>query len=279
MVAGLLGSALILPASTFGATYDPGSDPYSMAAIADATGANDWWNAGYTGQGVDVAVIDTGVGRVPGFGGERQGRLRPRPLARVAGAEPAKPRHQRPRNVHGRTDRRQERRSGVQAPRINPGSPGRSHPFREGRRRRRRTDVSQVIAAIDWVVEHRHDSDMNIRVISLSYGTNSTQVHGRSARLRGRTGLEEGHRGRGGCRQQRASRRATTRLASPSRPTTPTSSRSVRRTRMAPSRPRRRRRRLVFRRGRRSGRARSRTSSRPGVAHPGPSGPELRGSM
>ena len=58
MVAGLLGSALILPASTLGATYDPGSDPYSMAAIADATGANDWWNAGYTGQGVDVAVIE-----------------------------------------------------------------------------------------------------------------------------------------------------------------------------------------------------------------------------
>ena len=30
-----------------------------------------------------------------------------------------------------------------------------------------------MIAAIDWVVEHRHDGDLNIRVINLSYGTNS----------------------------------------------------------------------------------------------------------
>ena len=37
------------------------------------------------------------------------------------------------------------------------------------------TDVSQVIAAIDWVVQHRNDNDLNIRVINLSYGTNSAQ--------------------------------------------------------------------------------------------------------
>ena len=36
-------------------------------------------------------------------------------------------------------------------------------------------DVTQVIAAIDWVVEHRDDNGMNIRVINLSYGTNSLQ--------------------------------------------------------------------------------------------------------
>jgi serine protease AprX len=38
-------------------------------------------------------------------------------------------------------------------------------------------DVSQVIAAIDWVVQHRHDNGMNIRVLNLSYGTNSTQAY------------------------------------------------------------------------------------------------------
>ena len=37
------------------------------------------------------------------------------------------------------------------------------------------TDVSQVIAAIDWVVQHRRDGDLNIRIINLSYGTNSAQ--------------------------------------------------------------------------------------------------------
>jgi serine protease AprX len=38
-------------------------------------------------------------------------------------------------------------------------------------------DVSQVIAAIDWVVQHRNDNGMNVRVINLSYGTNSTQAY------------------------------------------------------------------------------------------------------
>jgi serine protease AprX len=37
------------------------------------------------------------------------------------------------------------------------------------------SDVSQVIAAIDWVVEHRDDKGMNIRVLNLSFGTESTQ--------------------------------------------------------------------------------------------------------
>jgi serine protease AprX len=39
-------------------------------------------------------------------------------------------------------------------------------------------DVSQVIAAIDWVVQHRNDDGLNIRVLNLSYGTNSTQWSG-----------------------------------------------------------------------------------------------------
>jgi serine protease AprX len=37
------------------------------------------------------------------------------------------------------------------------------------------TDVSQVIAAIDWVVEHRKDPGLNIRVLNLSFGTDSVQ--------------------------------------------------------------------------------------------------------
>nr|WP_239163605.1 S8 family serine peptidase [Actinoplanes rishiriensis] len=36
-------------------------------------------------------------------------------------------------------------------------------------------DVSQVIAAIDWVVTHRNDPGLNIRVLNLSFGTDSTQ--------------------------------------------------------------------------------------------------------
>jgi serine protease AprX len=36
-----------------------------------------------------------------------------------------------------------------------------------------------VIAAIDWVVQHAHDPGLNIRVISLSYGTDSVQLYSR----------------------------------------------------------------------------------------------------
>ncbi len=37
------------------------------------------------------------------------------------------------------------------------------------------TDVSQVIAGIDWVVTHRNDPGLNIKVLNLSFGTDSTQ--------------------------------------------------------------------------------------------------------
>jgi serine protease AprX len=36
-------------------------------------------------------------------------------------------------------------------------------------------DVSQVIAGIDWVVAHRNDPGLNIRVLNLSFGTDSVQ--------------------------------------------------------------------------------------------------------
>ena len=37
------------------------------------------------------------------------------------------------------------------------------------------TDVSQVIAGIDWAVTHRNDPGLNIRVLNLSFGTHSVQ--------------------------------------------------------------------------------------------------------
>jgi serine protease AprX len=38
-------------------------------------------------------------------------------------------------------------------------------------------DVSQVIAGIDWVIAHHNDPGVDIRVINLSYGTDSTQSY------------------------------------------------------------------------------------------------------
>ena len=38
-------------------------------------------------------------------------------------------------------------------------------------------DVSQVLAAINWVIEHRDDNGMNVRVLNLSFGTDSAQTY------------------------------------------------------------------------------------------------------
>ena len=47
--------------------YDPASDTYSMQNVTVGNGVQAWWNAGYTGKGVDVAVIDTGIAPVAGL--------------------------------------------------------------------------------------------------------------------------------------------------------------------------------------------------------------------
>lgn len=39
------------------------------------------------------------------------------------------------------------------------------------------TDVSQVIAGLDWVAQHRTDNGMNVRVVNLSFGTASVQPY------------------------------------------------------------------------------------------------------
>ena len=52
---------------SWGASYSPDADPYSMANVTLGTGAQAWWNQGYTGKGVDVAVIDSGVAPVAGL--------------------------------------------------------------------------------------------------------------------------------------------------------------------------------------------------------------------
>ena len=55
--------------SSYAADYDPASDTYSMASITQLTGARSWWSAGYTGAGVDVAMVDSGVAPVEGLDG------------------------------------------------------------------------------------------------------------------------------------------------------------------------------------------------------------------
>jgi serine protease AprX len=153
--------------------YDPTTDPYSMQNITAGDGAQTWWDAGYTGSGVDVAVIDTGVTPVAGL--DSPGKVINGPDLSLESQSPSL--QYLDTNGHGTF------MAGLIA--GNEGQPGGYSGVAPDARivslkvgvADGGADVSQVIAAIDWVVQHRDDNGMNIRVLNLSYGTNSTQPY------------------------------------------------------------------------------------------------------
>ena len=160
------------PGASWGSSsYDPTADPYSMQSITQGDGAQAWWQAGYTGQGVDVALIDTGVSPVPALSGN--GKIVNGPDLSLESQNPSF--RYLDTNGHGTF------MAGIIG--GNDGQPGGYRGVAPDSRilsvkvadADGGVDVSQVIAAIDWVVQHRHDNGMNIRVINLSYGTNSSQ--------------------------------------------------------------------------------------------------------
>ncbi|HEY3550800.1 MAG TPA: S8 family serine peptidase [Gaiellaceae bacterium] len=161
-------------ASWGSSAYDPSGDPYSMQNITAADGVQSWWNAGFSGKGVDVAVIDTGVAPVAGLDGP--GKVINGPDLSLESQSPSL--RNLDTNGHGTF------MAGLIA--GNDGQPGGYRGVAPDSRilsvkvgvADGGVDVSQVIAAIDWVVQHRHDNGLNIRVINLSYGTNSTQPYG-----------------------------------------------------------------------------------------------------
>ena len=68
LVAGLSVLALACAGASWGGNgYDAAADMNSMYSTTLYSGAQAWWKAGYTGKGVDVAVIDTGVSPVAGL--------------------------------------------------------------------------------------------------------------------------------------------------------------------------------------------------------------------
>jgi serine protease AprX len=165
---------MIRSGASWGSTvYDPASDPYSMQNITAADGVQSWWNSGMTGKGVDVAVVDTGVAPVAGLNGP--GKVINGPDLSLESQNPSL--QYLDTNGHGTF------MAGLIA--GNDGQPGGYRGVAPDARivslkvgvADGGVDVSQVIAAIDWVVQHRNDNGLNIRVINLSYGTNSTQPY------------------------------------------------------------------------------------------------------
>lgn len=167
-------------ASTLG-TYDPRAFDGSMNSVTGQIGAKAYWDLGFNGKGVDIALIDTGVTAVPGlaipgkvvdgpdlsFDGSRAD-LRHRDgfghgthlAGIIAGRDSSAPAYPGDKDTQ------------VHFVGVAPGA--RIVNMRAGDGNGA-VDVSQVIAAIDWVVEHRNTDGLNIRVLTLAYGTDSKQ--------------------------------------------------------------------------------------------------------
>ena len=154
----------------------------SLYRLTRTVGAQEYWAAGYTGRGVDVAVIDTGTAPVDGL--DAPGKVvygadvsfdSQEPALRTSTAT-ATARTSRASWPAATRTRRCAPQQYVNRPdlflgvapdaRIVSVKAGDAHGA---------VDVTQVIAAIDWVVAHRRDSGLNIRVLNLSYGTDSVQ--------------------------------------------------------------------------------------------------------
>jgi Subtilase family len=162
-------------------SYDPEDDASSMYSIAqEITGATEFWRDGLTGDGVGVAMIDSGVAPVDGL------LTRGKVVNGVDLSFESQSRFLRHLDTFGHGTHMagiiagRDYRAPSQIRRASSrhflGMAPDAHLINvkvadhEGA-----TDVSQVIAAIDWVVQHRNDENLNIRVLNLSFGTNGVQ--------------------------------------------------------------------------------------------------------
>src|SRR4051795_4178496 len=168
-MAALLAAAGVAMAHPSSAANAPLPD---LASVEQVIGAQQAWQAGATGQGVDVAVIDTGVTQVQGLSADKV----------VYGPDLSFD-SQSPSTAYVDNFGHGTAMAGIIA--GNDGISGGYMGVAPGARivsvkvgaKDGATDVSQIIAAIDWVTQHAHDPGLNIRVMNLSLGTSATQSY------------------------------------------------------------------------------------------------------
>ena len=162
--------------------FSPSSQPGSMTNVTRVTGAQSLWKAGWTGAGVDVALVDSGVAPVPALANATKVVVGP-----DLSFESQDPLHQFVDTYgHGThmagiiAGRETARASGAQYAADTTNYYGMAPDARlvelkvadhDGA-----VDVSQLIAAIDWVVQNKGSNGLNIRVLNLSFGTMSPQT-------------------------------------------------------------------------------------------------------
>lgn len=137
-------------------------DQLDLANLARVVDADRAWRR-TRGDGIDIALIDTGVAPVSGVG-----RIVNGPDLSFDAGNPALTHL----DAYGH---------GTHLAGILNGTAGLAPASRVVNVRvgaaNGAVDVSQTIAAIDWVVQHRRSNGLNIRVLVLAYGTDGTQPH------------------------------------------------------------------------------------------------------
>jgi serine protease AprX len=155
-----------------------GTDAGSMINVAKSIRAYQLWKEGVAGQSVDIAIIDSGVVPVDGLTSSQ--KIINGPDLSFESQDP----ELRYMDTFGHGTHMVGIMAGSDSVRL--GRDPSSWKFAGIAPQSRvvsvkvadaigATDVSQVIAAIDWVVQHKNDAGLNIRVLNLSFGTDGTQ--------------------------------------------------------------------------------------------------------
>ena len=162
--------------------YDANGDDGSMHSIDQAIGAPKAWAAGATGAGVDIALLDTGVSPVSGL--DAPGKVINGPDLSVDAAIPGLA----SLDAYGHGTHMASIMAGrddgatTVAQYNNPNTfvgvaPDAGIVNVKVGSQSGAVDISQVIAGIDWVVQNATSNGLNIKVLNLSFGTNSTQPY------------------------------------------------------------------------------------------------------
>jgi serine protease AprX len=160
--------------------YDADHDANSVRWVNKVMGAHHYWNDGYTGSGIDVALIDSGVAPVNGL--TYAGKVVNGPdLSFESQAANLQYLDTYGHGTHmagiiaGRDDGAPEAENADKTSTFMGIAPGARIVSVKVADSSGAVDVSQVVAAIDWVVQNRNTNGMNIRVLNLSFGTDGVQ--------------------------------------------------------------------------------------------------------
>jgi serine protease AprX len=172
--------------------YSAKLDPGSMYTVTRAIGAPSVWSqldsAGraVTGRGVTVALLDSGLTPVPGLDGA--GKVVQGPdLSLENESDPLRGLDTFGHGTHlgaiiaaADASIARDAKTGVPKPTVSDQvgvAPDATLLPLKLATANGSTDVSQVIAALDWVSQHQNDNGMNVRVVNLSFGTDSLQPY------------------------------------------------------------------------------------------------------